>query len=224
MAPPTDAILCYSDFYPPTQWEKIQELLGEDSDHDLWHGMTLDYQNMLLKASTDFQEHLEFDHQTTKTSEDFCLDPTNCGPDTLEMWRSHKLTVMERIENLYEIAEEEEPEELVVEKVSSREEPVSAIPLPEQPTSVTAATISDSLPLVSEEPVGVKPIGHGLPWAHIFSDYSPGYTTSTSTSTASQSIKWAPLLNATKEPRKKSRSRRLRRSFGFLRGLVCCFT
>lgn len=219
-----DPIVCYTTFYPPAHWEHIQEQRCEDSSSDFWAGMTLDYHAMLEEAARSFTEHLAFDHQTTKTSEDFCLDPTNCGPATMEMWRTLKERALERSGNLHSIAEEEEPEESADVKETSQEIPEASAPLREQPAIEMAVAISDSSAQGEKEPFGLEPIGTELPYGSIFPEYSPGYATSTSTSTASKSITWAPLPDTTRIPRKPPRSRRLRQSLRLLRGLVCCWT
>jgi len=223
--PMDDPIICYTAFYPPAHWEYIQEQRGDDSTSDFWAGMTIDYHAMLEKAAQSFSEHLAFDHQTTKTSEDFCLDPTNCGPDTMEMWRTLKERALERSQNLHSIAEEEEPEVAADVEETSQEVPEASAPLPEQPAIEMAVSISDSSAPVEKEPLSLEPIGTGLPWGSIFPDYVPGYATSisTTTSTTSKSITWAPLPDTTKPPRTPPRSRRLRQSLGFLRGLLCCW-
>ncbi len=222
--PMDDPIVCYSAFYPPAHWEYIQEQLCEDTSSDFWAGMTLEYHAMLEKAAQSFSEHLAFDSQTTKTSEDFCLDPTNCGPDTKEMWRTLKKRAVERSGNLHSIAEEEEPEETADVKETSQEVSGASAPLREQPAVETAVAISDSSAPGTKEPIDLQPIGTGLPWGNIFPEYSPGYATSTSTSSTSKCITWAPLPDTTKTPRKPPRSRRFRQSLGFLRGLVCCWS
>jgi len=219
--PRDDPIVCYADFYPPACWDYIQEQRGEDSTSDFWAGMTLDYHAMIEKATKSFHEHLEFDHQTTKTGEDFCLNPTDSGPINLDMWRTLKERVLERSETLHSIAEEEEPEEPAEVKETSQEVPELPAPLPEKPTIERAVATSDSpapkdkvpeltAPLPEqptiEKPVAIsdspapevkesfdpKPIGYELAPGSILSEYSPGYATSTSyTSTTSKMT--APL-------------------------------
>lgn len=223
------AVYQKADNYPPTEWEYVQEQLGEDSQSDLWEDMTLDYYAMIGFAKQAFDVNLARDKQTTQTSDDFaCIYPDKYGKGTGETWADAKLERQARTEHLENIAEEEEeeePEELpVVEEPSLEkvEEPQPSSPLPEQPVFEAAAASSSTSTLGYD-----KPQGYCLLWAHIFPNWRPGYAASIdSDDTASIHIKWAPLPDATKQPRKPSKpscSRRLRQSVRLLRGLVCCF-
>ena len=187
-----DPIVCYTDFYPPAHWERIQELRSDDSNDPLWVEMTDTYHARLTKEIEAFSERLYFDHQTSQTKDDFILDPTWYGAAALENWALSKERVLERSQDLEKIYEE---------SVSELE--------------------ADT---VDEEPASIQLVGTELPvraTTPLLDSRSASGISIEAPSTPRKSIVWAPLPDTTKPPKRLSRSQRLRKKLGLLRGLVC---
>lgn len=77
-------LISYCSQFPPEEWEKIQDLHGEDSEHELWGEMTERYHDQLTIASEKFAHWLATDPNTQAVAEDFCLDPTNYATATID--------------------------------------------------------------------------------------------------------------------------------------------
>ena len=139
-----DPIVSYSHKYPPTSWSSIQDRLFGASGSDLWHEVTVNYHRMLVKAGDAYVQFLENDPVTTRTGEDFRIDPTGFGRSLVDAHYDKKNLVMD---NALEIIEEEDeiPEEWS--EISTIASTISStISTTSGETSLTIATLGDAAP------------------------------------------------------------------------------
>lgn len=157
------AITSHCNEYPPCEWEQIQNQLNEDSTHELWAEMTENYCAMLAKHGKAFGDYLANDPITTRTADDFVIDP--CGKVAclvedyygIREWLRERMIPIREEDDEYEEEEDDATAESTI-PTSLHSASPSAITTSATESSITGSdiTASSSLPSFPSTNLAVK--------------------------------------------------------------------